>query len=104
MKKNTENDNYKGHFWKDFFENKKINISLIIVISLSIIFVILESVPSYSKKHSQFFYVTEWIFTIIFLIEYLLRIFTSKKPLKYMLSLTGMIDFLQYYLCFWVCL
>ncbi len=68
---------------------KKIDLSLLIIILLSIFFVIIESIPEYSVKLSRFFYVSKWIFTSIFLIEYIIRLITSKNPLKYIFSLSG---------------
>src|SRR5690606_28888909 len=37
----------------------------------------------------------EWIFTIIFSIEYALRIFSSRKPLRYIFSFYGIIDLIS---------
>lgn len=50
-----------------------------------------DSVPSWSKYHSIFYYI-EWGFTIVFTIEYILRIAVSPKPLKYVTSFWGIID------------
>ena len=80
---------YKNKFLKfiDFF--------LISIISLSIIFVIIESIQHYNLKYSTFFYIAEWIFTTIFLIEYVFRLINSKKPLNYIFSISGLIDILS---------
>ncbi|MEJ2596204.1 MAG: ion transporter [bacterium] len=63
-------------------------------IILSVIIVMLDSVASLHEKYLQFFYVTEWILTILFTIEYILRIFTTTKPARYIFSFYGIIDFL----------
>lgn len=54
----------------------------------------LESVPDLGKKYKYLFYVSEWTITYAFTLEYLLRIYASKKPFKYMVSFYGVIDFL----------
>ncbi len=54
----------------------------------------LDSVKSINQKYGEIFFVIEWIFTIIFTIEYLLRLYSIGKPLKYAFSFFGVIDFL----------
>ena len=67
---------------------------LLIFIVLSCIGVILESVPSIEKDWGRLLLFTEWFFTILFTIEYALRIYSSKKRFKYIVSWWGIIDFL----------
>ena len=47
---------------------------LIIAITLSIITVLLDSVESYHEQYGNIFYLTEWIFTILFTMEYFLLV------------------------------
>jgi voltage-gated potassium channel len=54
----------------------------------------LESVPSMDSKYHFAFYLVEFTITILFTIEYLLRIFTIKDKEEYIFSLFGIIDFL----------
>lgn len=54
----------------------------------------LDSVESLNAKFGSFFYVVEWGLTILFTIEYILRIITVKKPSTYIFSFYGIIDFL----------
>jgi len=70
------------------------DISLLIVISISVLIVMLESVDYIQVKYATLFFVLEWIFTIIFTIEYGLRIYAVYRPLKYMTSFFGVIDLL----------
>ncbi len=70
------------------------DISLLIVISISVLIVMLESVDYIQVKYSALFFVLEWIFTIIFTIEYSLRIYAVYRPIKYMTSFFGVIDLL----------
>ncbi len=73
---------------------KGFDIALMIFILASVIVVIIESVDSISSRYIYLFYTLEWIFTIFFTIEYILRIYCIGKPWKYILSFYGIIDFL----------
>jgi voltage-gated potassium channel len=74
---------------------KFFDLILLILILLSIVFVMLESVASFDAKHHDFLYIGEWIITIFFSIEYILRIISIRKPFKYIFSFYGIIDFLS---------
>lgn len=67
---------------------------LITAIIVSIIAVILDSVPEISDKHHNTFVIIEWVITIFFTVEYMLRILIVRKPLKYIFSFYGIIDLL----------
>ena len=71
------------------------DILLLVLIVYSVIIVLLESVPRYDVKYHRFFNVSEWIVTILFSIEYILRIICIKRPSKYIFSFFGIIDFLS---------
>ncbi len=71
------------------------DIALIILIVLSILMVILESVPAYHAKYGKIFNVIEWIITVFFTIEYVLRIWIIDRPSHYIFSFYGIIDFLS---------
>lgn len=73
---------------------KYFDIILLWAILLSIIQVMLESVPSLNEKYDSFFQVAEWSFTILFTIEYALRLFIEKKASRYAFSFFGIIDLL----------
>ena len=62
------------------------------VIVLSVVLVMLETVEGFDTKHHQEVVLLEWIITIFFSIEYILRIVTTRKPLRYALSFYGIID------------
>ena len=78
----------------DTKEGKLFDVVLLILIALSIILVMLESVTSINKSYSTFFNYSEWVITILFSIEYILRILVVKKSFKYIFSFYGIIDFL----------
>jgi voltage-gated potassium channel len=71
---------------------KLFDILLLWAIILSVLAVVLESVPAYRARFGEEFRVTEWIFTILFTVEYLLRIFAVRKPLGFIFSFYGLID------------
>ena len=54
----------------------------------------LESVERIEKEYGRIILVFEWFFTILFTIEYALRIYAIKKPVKYIFSFMGIVDFL----------
>ncbi|UJH67591.1 ion transporter [Allomuricauda sp. SCSIO 65647] len=74
---------------------KMFDIILLIVILYSIIVVMLESVPRFDIKYHRFLDISEWIVTILFTVEYILRIICIKKPSKYIFSFFGVVDFLS---------
>ena len=78
----------------DTQEGKLFDIILIITIIISIVLVMLESIESIDKKYHNFLNISEWVITILFTIEYILRIITIKKPKTYIFSFYGIIDFL----------
>ncbi len=81
-------------FGTDTPAGKTFDIVLIWMIILSVTVVILESVQPLSMSYHDLFMDLEWIFTIVFTMEYLLRVFSSPKPIKYITSFFGIIDLL----------
>ncbi|MBK7408293.1 MAG: ion transporter [Saprospirales bacterium] len=71
------------------------DVVLIWAIVLSILVVVLESVKPFQRNYGELFWILEWFFTILFTIEYLVRIWISKKPLRYIQSGLGVIDVLS---------
>ena len=57
--------------------------------------VVLESVPSLRAKYGGPFRIAEWTFTILFTLEYLVRVAVVRRPLRYMGSFFGIIDLLS---------
>tara|TARA_R110002096_G_scaffold60218_1_gene150381 strand:- start:776 stop:1603 length:828 start_codon:yes stop_codon:yes gene_type:complete len=76
-------------------EGKLFDVILLIIIIASILLVMLESVESIDFKYHDYLNIGEWIITIFFSIEYILRIISIKKPLKYIFSFYGIIDLLS---------
>ncbi|MGJ8684153.1 MAG: ion transporter [Nonlabens sp.] len=74
---------------------KLFDVVLLVIIIISLILVMLESVPGLGAKYADEFITAEWIVTIFFTIEYILRIISINKPTKYIFSFYGIIDFLS---------
>ncbi|HEY6141926.1 MAG TPA: ion transporter [Flavobacterium sp.] len=62
------------------------------LILLSVFLVMLETVKGFDLKYHHELIVLEWIITIFFTIEYLLRIITTNTPRRYIFSFFGIID------------
>jgi voltage-gated potassium channel len=65
-----------------------------VLVLLSLIAFAIETLPDNSAKTIEILNTFEFICVTIFSIEYVLRIFVSKKPLRYIFSFYGVIDFL----------
>ncbi|TXK74324.1 ion transporter [Mesonia sp. HuA40] len=74
---------------------KAFDVVLLIFIFLSVIFVMLESVPGLEPWVYEYLIYAEWIITILFTIEYILRIISIRRPSRYIFSFYGIIDFLS---------
>jgi voltage-gated potassium channel len=81
-------------FEADTQAGKVFDLMLITTILLSILLVMLDSVEKIHERYSVPMRTTEWVITIIFSIEYLLRIYVVQKPAKYIFSFYGIIDLL----------
>ncbi|MEM7396547.1 MAG: ion transporter, partial [Verrucomicrobiota bacterium] len=71
---------------------KVFDISLIVLIILSVLAVMLDSVASINERWGKQLIQLEWIFTVIFTIEYVLRLICVGRPLKYATSFFGLVD------------
>ena len=100
-------DNYIGPFKKvrskmhevifeaDTFAGKLFDIVLLWLILLSVAAVMFESVASYRIKYGTYLNVFEWAITLLFTLEYIARILSVKKPVKYIFSFYGLIDLIS---------
>lgn len=70
------------------------DVALLWTILLSVLAVLLESVSAVRQEFGGTLRVAEWLFTILFAIEYALRLFAVRRPLLYMRSFYGLIDLL----------
>ena len=81
-------------FESDTRAGKWFDIALIVCILLSVAVVMLESVASVRERHGDLLYALEWFFTILFTVEYVLRLLCVGKPARYAVSFFGVVDLL----------
>jgi voltage-gated potassium channel len=74
---------------------KLFDVILLIAILLSVGVVMLESVPGISLEYGRQLRVAEYVFTVLFTIEYVLRLISVKQKRKYVLSFYGIVDLLS---------
>jgi voltage-gated potassium channel len=77
-------------------QGKLFDIILMIFISVSVIVLFLDSFVSVHESHGKLLYIAEWFFTIVFTIEYILRIIPVRQLLKYLFPFYGIIDALAF--------
>jgi voltage-gated potassium channel len=73
---------------------KAFDSALFIAIILSVIVVMLESVSGIRAKYHNLLYLAEWVFTILFTVEYIFRLLCVPSPGRYARSFFGIIDLL----------
>lgn len=96
----TQNKSWKEKLHTIIYEadtpaGKWFDIVLLWTILASIAIVMLESVKSIDEKYHDILDTAEWIITIIFTVEYIARIISVDKPLKYIFSFYGIVDLLS---------
>ncbi len=81
-------------FEADTPAGKWFDILLIFSILLSVLAVMLDSVSSVSEQYGTLLYAIEWCFTLLFTFEYLVRLMSVGRPMKYATSFFGIVDLL----------
>jgi voltage-gated potassium channel len=81
-------------FEADTPAGKAFDIALIVTILLSVVAVMLESVAPIRLRYGSILRITEWVITILFTIEYVLRLLCVGQPARYARSFFGIIDLL----------
>ena len=71
------------------------DVVLILAILASVAVVMLDSVQPLHAKHEETFYLLEWVFTIFFTIEYVVRLALVQHPARYARSFFGVIDLIS---------
>ena len=70
------------------------DVALIVLISLSVLAVLLESIADVRARYGRELHLLEWLFTGLFTLEYLLRLLSVRRPLRYAASFFGIVDLL----------
>lgn len=94
--KETKEELYHIIFEANTRTGKAFDLVIIILIAISILSVILESVNSIHQNFGTLFAYLEWIITIVFTIEYIVRLIVVRHSLKFVFSFFGIIDFLSF--------
>jgi len=69
------------------------DVALIVAIVASVVIVMLDSVTDIRVRHGPLLRTLEWVFTVLFTVEYVLRLWSVTSPRSYALSFFGLIDF-----------
>lgn len=74
---------------------KVFDVALLIAILFSVTVVSLESVDALHDRYWPLFMTLEWFFTVLFTIEYILRVYSVKQSRRYIFSFYGLVDLLS---------
>lgn len=85
---------YEIIFEADTPVGKWFDLVLIVVILLSVLTVMLDSVASIQARYGRWLYALEWLFTILFTVEYILRLLCVRNIRRYATSFFGIVDLL----------
>ena len=86
---------YTVIFEADTTAGKTFDLLLLWTILISLLSVMLSSVKSIHDEYINIFKITDWLFTVIFLVEYLARLACSPHPIRYAKSFLGVIDLIS---------
>jgi voltage-gated potassium channel len=81
-------------FEADTPAGKAFDVALLVCIIISVIAVSLESVAEIREAYGPYLRAVEWAITILFTVEYILRLLSVRRPLRYAFSFFGVVDFL----------
>jgi len=100
ISKPPEGDSRREKLWRIIFQSdtptsKGFDVALLVLIGLSVLVVMVESIEDLDIKYHSVFFALEWVFTIIFTIEYILRIWVVRRKTRYIFSFFGIIDLLS---------
>jgi voltage-gated potassium channel len=100
MNEGTTKKTWKEQLFTVIFEadtraGRNFDLALFFLIIISLVIVMLQSIASINAQYGPHMLTVEWIITILFTIEYILRIISIKEPLKYMTSFYGLVDLLS---------
>ena len=79
-------------FGVDTPAGRRFDIALVVIILLSILTVVLDSVPDIGRRYAVQMSVLEWTFTLFFTLEYIARLVCVQRPMRYVRSFYGVID------------
>lgn len=86
---------YEIIFKSDTPSGKLFDVVLIVCILLSVAVVMLDSVKEVHDQHGPVLIGLEWMFTVLFTIEYALRLYCVSRRMRYAVSFFGIVDLLS---------
>ena len=100
MKPTDEHKAWRGRLHEIIFEaetplGRTFDVVLLMAILLSVLVVMLDSVEPIQVRYGHLLDILEWIFTVLFTIEYLARLVAVTKPFRYARSFFGLVDLLS---------
>lgn len=81
-------------FQTDTVAGRRFDKTLLLIILSSLVVVIIDSIESIHHDYANVLASIEWGFTLVFTIEYALRLYCSPKPMRYAFSFYGLVDLL----------
>jgi len=93
--KNWRSKIFKIIYHSDTPAGKWFDLLLIIFIVISVLTIVLDSVNELHIKYGSALNYLEWFFTIIFTLEYILRLISIRRPMRYVFSFFGIVDILS---------
>ena len=81
-------------FEADTRAGRAFDVLLLWCILLSVLAVLLESVPDIRAEYAMPLRIVEWVFTLLFTVEYVLRLISVGRPHRYAVSFFGIVDLL----------
>jgi voltage-gated potassium channel len=98
--KAVEKEGWRSRWYTIIFESdtkagRRFDIILLFAIIGSLLVIMLETVPGINEKYPNVFISLEWFFTILFSLEYLVRLRIVSRPWTYALSFYGIIDLIS---------
>lgn len=85
---------YQIIFESDTYAGRMFDTALIVLILLSVLAAMIESLPFVSEGWRLALRIFEYVSTFFFTVEYILRIYVSDQPRKYIFSFFGIVDLL----------
>lgn len=82
-------------FEADTPAGKAFDVALLVVILASVLVIMLESVNGIQESYGYWLRILEWVFTALFTVEYVLRLYSVLSPLRYARSFFGVVDLLS---------
>lgn len=85
---------YEVVFEAETRAGKAFDVALLALICASVAVVAVESVAAVRSQHGPLLYALEWLFTLLFTVEYVVRLYSVRRPARYAVSFFGVIDLL----------